>query len=730
MHRGISAVALLLFALVVITPIVQADEGMWPLSMLDKLPWDSLKARGLELSPDQIFSAKGGGVADAVVQIGATGSFVSSDGLVVTNHHVAFGGVQQQSTVEHNYLRDGFYAATKADEIPAIGYHVAVTVSVSDVTNRVLKGLSDGMAPLERFKAIDRATKQIVREAEKNKDFKARVAEMYGGKQYLLFVTIDIKDVRLVYIPPEAIGNFGGDIDNWMWPRHTGDFSFLRAYVGPDGHPAEFNKKNVPYHPKTFLKISAAGIKEGDLTMTIGFPGATERYISSHDLEDQIGIEYPRSIQTMLDMVQIMEVAGQTDPEVALRLASDMQGINNRLKKSQGVSLGFVKANLLERKRAEEKGLTDFLAAHPDLDKQYGTVLHSLHVLYDEKGLNSDRSYYLGYMTYRGAFLRFANTLYKWSVERAKPDMERERGYQERDADRALRSLEYAQTNLVPSVDREMMRYFFKKILALPAEQKIEPVEQLFGGKSGAELDKAIDEYLANAYTTTKLGDWKSRQAMFTMTSAELKNLHDPFVDLAIALRPDLDKRAAIDRAFDGALTKLQPKLIQALYEWKKARMYPDANGTMRLSYGEVKGYVPRDGVQYHYQTLANGVIEKETNSEPFTVPAELKKTYLNHEFGGYVDPNANDIPVDFLTTNDITGGNSGSPVINGRGEMVGLAFDGNWEALSSDYLFDESIARTIVVDIRYVLWIVDNVYHLDNLKKELTIINSGHAQN
>jgi hypothetical protein len=730
MHRGKSILWLTLAAIMLTAPLVMADEGMWPLYMLDKLPWDSLRAHGLSLTQEQIYSPKGGGIADAIVAVGATGTFVSPEGLVVTNHHVAFGAVQQQSTLEQNFLRDGFYAATKADEIPAIGYHVAVTVSISDVTPRVLKGINDRMSPLQRYQAIDRATKQIVREAEANKDYKARVAEMFGGKQYVLYVTLDIKDVRLVYIPPDAIGDYGGEIDNWMWPRHTGDFSFLRAYVSPQGHSADYNKANVPYHPKTYLKIATDGIKEGDYTMTIGFPGSTDRYISSHDLEDQVGIEFPRSIRTSLDLIHLMENAGARDSAIALRLANDMKGINNRLKKSQGIVLGFRNTNLMELKRDQERQLSAYLAAHPDLQKLYGGVLPSLDSLYNEKGRHSDRNFMLSSMSYRCAYLRFANSLYKWSVERTKPDLDRERGYQERDVDRAMRNLGDAQTNLVPSVDKEIMQYFFRKALALPADQQIEQIQKLFAGKAGAQLDIAITSYLDSIYAHSRLGDKETRLAMFKMTSAELKNLHDPFIDLAIAIRPDLDRRSQADKAIAGALNKLQPELIQAMYEWKKDRMYPDANGTMRLSYGEVKGYEARDAVSYRYQTTVKGVFEKDTEIEPFTVPEPVKKAYQAKQFGKYLDSHAGDIPVDFLTTNDITNGNSGSPVINGRGELVGLAFDGNWEALSSDYLFDNSITRTIVVDIRYVLWLIEDVYHLDSLLKELNPESNQHTQN
>ncbi len=374
-----------------------ADEGMWPLYSVDQLPLDFLRMRGLKLEPSQIYNTGGSALADAVVQVGgATGSFVSSDGLILTNHHVAFGAVQEQSTVEHNYLRDGFYAPTRDKEVEAIGYKVYVTLSVQDVTKEIKKGVTDRLSDIDRFKTIDLNIKKLVKATEEGKAIKARVASMFGGKQYMLYTTLEIRDVRMVYVPPEAIGNYGGDIDNWMWPRHVGDFSFLRAYVAPDGQPADYSANNVPYCPKVFLPFSTAGVKEGDLAMTIGFPGNTSRHISSFDLAERMEFSYPHSIQASEDQINILNRAGERDSAIALRLASDLAGLNNGLKKSYGVMEGFKKGNTLAQKRELERQLTEFMSKDKTMQAKYGRVLKSLDSLYASSQKSQEHDFLLG----------------------------------------------------------------------------------------------------------------------------------------------------------------------------------------------------------------------------------------------------------------------------------------------------------------------------------------------
>jgi len=700
---------------------ILADEGMWPLYDLHKLPFDSLKAQGLMLEPNQIYNPKGGGICDAVVRVGATGSFVSPNGLIITNHHVAYGAVQKQSSVEQNLIADGFYAATRGEEIPAIGYNAYVTLAMDDMTERVLAEINDSMTDFERYQAIDKITKEIVKEAEKGRDVKCRLAKMFGGKQYILYTRFKIRDIRIVYVPPASIGKYGGDIDNWMWPRHTGDFSFLRAYVAPDGSTAEYSEENVPYQSKTYLPISSAGVKDGDFAMIIGFPGRTSRYASSYYIDDLINYYYPNFICMFEDVLELIKEAGARDSSVAIRLASMDAGINNGLKNSYAMLEGFTKAGILQNKIKDEKLLAEFVNAAANLKKKYASVLPSLDSLYRERRKTREKDFILGSLGWAD-FLSMSNGIYKWAVEREKNDMERERGYQDRDSISTREWLEDAQINLVPSFDKDVLKYFIKKAFDLPQGQKIEAIEKIFAGEEGTQREAHLDEYLDNLYGNTAIGDLDQRMKMFGMSKKELEELGDPSIDLAIALKPERDEQVERRKTFSGASTRLEPKLIASYAEWKGDELYPDANGTMRFNYGSVRSYVPRDAVRYNYITSLSGVMEKETGEDPFMVPEELKQAHAARDFGRYADAVINDIPVNFLTTNDGTGGNSGSPIINGRGELIGLDFDGNYEAVAADYLYIPELARSIVVDIRYVLFVIDKVYHLEGLLNELTV--------
>ncbi len=699
-----------------------ADEGMWPPYDLAKLPLDNLRARGLQLTPEQIYNPGAGGLTDAVIQVGATATFVSPAGLIVTNHHVAYGAIQEQSTEEHNYLRDGFYAPTKAKEIEALGYTVNVTTRVQDVTQEVLDGLSDAITGLDRFNAIDRAIKLIVASTEKGTDLRCKVVPMFGGTQYVKYTFFEIRDVRIVYVPPEAIGNYGGEIDNWMWPRHTGDFAFMRAYVGPDGRPADYAKENVPYRPKTYLPFSTKGIEDGDLAITIGFPGRTSRYISSFDLENQIAFTFPTMIRNSEEQVRIIEEIGRTDPAIELRMASDLKGVYNRLKKNRGIIEGFRRTHAMDRRREDEKALAAFLAKDPTLQRKYGDVLPELSRLYAGQKANQLRDSRLSRLGRNSDFYQLSSEIYRWAKEREKPDPERDRGFQERDRAHARRGQKTVQINLVPVVDRALFEAALKGVLDLPAGQKVDALERLFAGKTGADRDAAIDAYLDDLYAGTKIGNAADRLAMFDMSRMEIETLGDPFILLSASLYPELETLRQREKEFEGAENLLAPKLVQAYAEYRHGSIYPDANGTMRISFGEVRGFHPRDAVDYHFHTLLGGVMEKEAGEYPFAVPAALAAAYAKHDFDGYAQPGDNDIPVNFLTTNDITNGNSGSPVINGGGEIIGLAFDGNYEAVASDYMFDTELNRTIAVDSRYILYLIDKVYHLEALMRELTI--------
>ncbi|MDD4050607.1 MAG: S46 family peptidase [candidate division Zixibacteria bacterium] len=702
---------------------VQAGQGMWPLYDLDKLPFDSMKAQGLMLDRTQIYDPQGMGLSNAVVNLsGGTASFLSADGLLVTNHHVAFGAIQKQSTIQQNFILDGFYAPTRDKEIPALGYEVNVILDTKDVTARVLKGIGDEMTGRKRHDAIESATKRIIREAEKGREVKCRVVSMFGGSQYILYTFFRIRDIRLVYAPPDAIGNFGGSIDNWMWPRHVGDFSFLRAYVGPDGKPADYSTANVPYHPKVWLPVSSAGVKEGDFTMMMGFPGVTHRYTYASNIEDLFEYYYPQSVRVYHDCLEIMDEESAKDSAVAIRLESRMTGMDNYYKKYGGIMKGYRQSDILGQKWAEEKELTQFIDSRPELAKKFGHVLPALDSLTQAKSKTREKDFFMGWFAYVPQVMNNARKIYKWSVEREKKDIDREEGYQDRDSLQIRKGLEDLQINLVPAADKRLLRYFMVTALDLPAGQKIEAIEKICAGQSRTEREMALDQYLDMLYSKTNLTETKQRLAALGMKKSDLEKSDDPFMKLAVALMPEFDEYEARTKQAAGESDRLEPLLMQAYREWKNGNMYPDANGTQRFNYGAVAGYAPRDAITYRYMTSLTGVMEKETGVYPFIVPAELKQAYADKNFGRYADPVLGDMPVNFVTSNSGTNGSSGSPVINGKGELIGLDFDTDYEGVSADYMYNSQLARAIVVDTRYILFLLENVYHLDGLLKELTI--------
>jgi len=699
---------------------VFADEGMWPLYDLDNLPWAELQARGLELDKDQIYNPGKGGLSDAVIQLGATASFVSPEGLIITNHHVAYGAIQRQSTVNQNYLRDGYYADTHDKEIRAIGSEARVTLSIDDVTDRVYGAIGKKMNDKERHDAIEKVIKEIVAETESKGDFQCRVAAMDAGLRYMLYTFLEIKDIRIVYVPPLAIGKFGGEIDNWMWPRHTGDFAFFRAYVGPDGKSAEYSPENVPYHPEVYFPISSKGVVEGDLTLMMGFPGKTNRYATSFEIDNIVNVDFPRSLRGMRDRLDIYEDEAASDSTKAIRLASTMTGIYNYYKKNTGVLKGLERLDALGKAKAREDSLRNFISSNKDLKKKYGDILDQYKKMIDFENATQERDELLGTMRRYCDLYSDALSIYKRAVERDKPDMDRESGYQDRDRARAKRRIRRTQINLLLDVDKRMMRYYIGKILALPKGQKVEAFEKLF--PAGGDRDKLIDLYLNDLYARSKMGYLDDRLAMFDMTKSELDKLDDPFIKLAIIMTPVYDKSRERDKEASGMRQRLQPQLISAYREMNGHTDYPDANGTMRLNYASVGGFSPADAVEYFYITSLTGVMEKETGIEPFIVPEELKAVYATKDYDGYLDPVINNVPVNFLTTNDGTNGNSGSPLINGKGELVAIDFDGNIESVADDYIYNGAISRSIVVDMRYMLFLIDKVYHLDALVKELTV--------
>jgi hypothetical protein len=701
-----------------------AGEGMWTMDTLSKCPFDQWKSKGLALGPADIYNPQGVALANAVVQIGGgTGSFVSPKGLILTNHHVAFSALQRQSSVKVNYMQEGFLARKLEDEIPALGYEVRCILDIKDVTKEVLAGVKDNTPDKQRHDKIEANIKKIVQNAEKGKDVEATVRAFYDGAQYSLYTYFKIKDVRIVYAPPEAIGNYGGDIDNWIWPRHTGDFSFLRAYVAPDGKSAEYAKENVPFKPKKYLAFSIAPLKEGDLTMVIGFPGSTRRYRCSYEIDYTVNEYYPRAIAHYRGILDILEAEAKVNPDAAIRTASTVQGFNNGYKNNVGMLEGLKKANLLGMKVEEDKALRAFMEANPEMKKKYGRVLDGIAAEYNDYRQWSQVAYLGQYMSYTPVALRVAYTIVKWDKEHEKKnDLDRDPGFQDRDEPRIKKGLEIADLQYNESADKKVLAYYFMEATKLPEGQRVKALEPVIAGLSGEQAEHAIQEFVEKLYAGTKVTTKDERMKMFGMKTKDLAMLKDAMIDFAAALEVQRKELEDKTDAFDGAMQRLRPELQQLRQAQSGALLYPDANGTMRLSIGEIRGYSPRDAVTYNFQTRLKGVIEKDTGEEPFDCPDGLLKLFDAKDFGAYADPALKDVPVCFLSTDDITGGNSGSPIFNGKGDVIGVIFDGNIEAVSADYYFMPDLTRSISVDARYILFVVDKFAGAKELLGELTV--------
>jgi hypothetical protein len=701
---------------------VCGEEGMWlPYELPDSI-MNEMRLEGLELSRDEILNESETGVANAVVSLGATGAFVSPDGLILTNHHVAFGAVQRMSTPEKNYIEDGFLASTRDEEVPAFGYRAYIFKASEDVTNRVLEVTDPGMSGRERHDVVEEVIKTIVREAEEGRDVYCEVNAFFGGTRYILDTYLRLNDVRAVYVPSRAIGEYGGDIDNWMWPRHTGDFSFLRAYVAPDGSPADYSEANIPYKPSRYLKIAQGGLADGEFAMIIGYPGKTRRYLPSYALAHLENFEYRERVRLYKRMLEILEAQAAADPVARVRVASWTKGINNRLKNNQGMLDGFKKFDLVEDQRAREGRMLEALEADPEVRDEYRDLLGEFMDLYDEKAAYASRDLLLELLLERGPLVSQALLLYKWSLEKAKPDMERDPDFMDRKIPDLKRSIALFQRRFHLESDLGVARLLLMEMASLPDGERIDAVDRIVGSARDDEIGSVIDGFLKSLYGNTRLHLLDERMRMFELTHQELLAELDPFIILAGQLYEEDEARLERNESFGGELSILMPKWLGIIMAWSRAEIYPDANGTMRLNYGKVRGYSPRDAVYHEPFTRLRGVAEKHTGLPPFDCPERILELVAERVYGRYYDPAIGDVPVNLLTTHDSTGGNSGSPVLNGKGELVGCLFDGNYEAMTSDFRFQDDLTRSISVDIRYILYITEYVDGAQKILEELGV--------
>ncbi|UCE42180.1 MAG: S46 family peptidase [Candidatus Aminicenantes bacterium] len=694
-----------------------ADEGMWmPHQMTDL----NLRSLGLQMNPEDLYKKDGTGLMSAVVHLGGgSGEFVSKEGLILTNHHVAFGALQRASTPEKDYIQNGFIAWTKKEEIPSKGSHADVLLGYEEITERVVSVLKPSMSYRQKYDALEKVRKKIIAEAEKQgADIRARVASMYSGNQYYLFLFKRLKDIRIVYAPPRDLGNYGGDIDNWMWPRHTCDFAFFRAYVSKDNIGADYSPDNIPYQPKSILKISLEGFQEDDFSFVMGFPGRTYRNYTFSELENDIE-NMKKRITLYSDIIAFLEKASENNREIQIKYARIVRGLNNSLKNYQGKIEGMENIAILDKKTDQEKEFLDWESQNPDSQKMYAKVLDDIKIFMKRYRIHSDKSNLLSQLvsSYLGsALLSQAYTIYRAVQERQKPDIEREPGFQERDMDDIKQNIELAERGFDLKTDRAFLTYRLKSLVDYPYEQ----VPKAFKNLLVKPSNEAIERYVDNLYDNTSLADKVVRLKLLEMTPKELLKLDDPLLNLAADLEKEKKELREKGKSLNQERLDLKKIYLDGLLAQKEGRIAPDANSTIRFTYGFIRGYAPRDAVFYLPQTTLKGVIEKETGKFPFHVPPKLKTLHKKSDFGQYVDEKLNDIPACFLNTTNVTGGNSGSPALNAKGEQIGIIFDMTYESVTGDYYVIPELQRTISVDIRYVLFVTDKFSGATHLIAEM----------
>jgi hypothetical protein len=693
-----------------------AGEGMWMPQQIPQVAAEMQKA-GIKIDPNRLADLTGDPMGAVIALPGCTASFVSPDGLAVTNHHCGFGAIQYNSNKNRDLITNGFLAKTRDEELPAgPGSRISVTTKIDDVTDRVIGKLDAKIGDVQRAKMIESREKMLVDECEKPGGVRCRVASFFEGSQYLRTTQMEIRDVRLVYAPALGIGDFGGETDNWIWPRHTGDFSYLRAYVGKDGKPADYAKDNVPFHPEHFLKVSNEGMSPGDFVLVAGYPGRTFRYRTAAEVAASAEFTYPTTIRYATDLNNILRAAGKNDKDVDIRNASRVKGNDNTLKNYTGTMDAFRRGGIIQQRQQREAALAAWIEADPARVAKYGSVMTELNKLSADTATTRQRDSVLAWIYRSSPMLTQARSLYRLSLERAKSDLDREAGFQERDWPRIAETVNRADRTIEPGSDRAGLRYFLDESQKLPATQRIAAVDAAIAAAGG------IDKFLDQLYANTKMGSTAERKSMLTMTTAQLDARNDSMLKLVAALRPLEAENETRDLQRAGTAARFRPLYMDALRGMSGGRLYPDANSTLRITFGNILGYTPRDAVSYAPQTTVSGILQKNTFSGDYDAPKAEIEAIQSKKTGGYIDPQLHEVPVDFLSDVDTTGGNSGSPTLNAKGELVGLLFDGNYEALGSDFLFDPPVTRSIHVDAVYMLWVMDAVDGAGNLLREMGI--------
>ena len=697
-----------------------AKEGMWLPSLIHKLNIKTMQDMGCELSAEDIYSINHSSLKDAIVALdrgSCTAEVISKDGLLLTNHHCGFGEIQQHSSVEHDYLQDGFWARSKEEELPNPGKTATFLISVEDVTAKVLADVTDEMSESERNDKIEQVVRQLEKEAKGDSHYEVYIKDFFKGNQFFLFVTETFKDIRLVGAPPQALGKFGGDTDNWMWPRHTNDFSMFRIYCAPDGTPAEYSEDNVPYQPKSHLPISLKGVKEGDFAMVFGYPGSTNRYKTSWGIDYTMKVTNTARIKAREKKLEIIADYMATSQKAKIQYASKHARSANYYKNAIGQNEALTKLGIIAQKQELEKRFTNWVNANADRKAKYGEALPLIKESYENVEPEKAMQFAAEALLRGPEIFMFAYRANQLANLLEKPEENKDK-------------IEAFAGRLTESLDA-----FYKDYDAATDEKIVAALMKIYAENVSSKYYPSFYSEILNKYKGdyAKYTEKMFKKSIFDNQEELTAFLKDPSLK---TLKKDMVYQAAVDifdmyRATSMGLQQGNEKLLKGrrlfvagLMEMQPdKKFYPDANSTMRLTYGTVMPYDPRDGVTYKYYTTTDGYLEKEIPGDyEFDVPKRMKELLLDEDFGKYADKDGK-LHTCFITDNDITGGNSGSPVINGKGELIGIAFDGNWEAMSGDLDFEENLQRCINVDIRFVLWVVDTYAGAQNLIDEMTII-------
>ena len=740
--------AALAFAGVSMTENLLADEGQWQPHQLTQLQAEFDRV-GIKLPASQLADLNQYPL-NAVVGLGyCSASFVSPQGLVVTNHHCAYGAIQNNSTPENNLIEKGFLAGSMAKELPAGPQErLYVTERVDDVTAQVTGKLPADLHGKARYEAIQANRKALISECESDANYRCSVRSFHHGLEYFLIKQLMIKDVRLVYAPAEALGNFGGDIDNFEYPRHTADFTFVRGYVGKDGKPAEYSEDNVPYEPASYLKVNKSGVRLGDGVLVAGYPGRTSRYKLADEVDYAADWYYPTLLGTYYMTLDTIASASQDSEAAQVKYASRVKSTNNRLKKLQGLQDGFKATDIASIKATQEQSYLDWFAQSADR-KAYAEAYGALKTLLVEAHAQQQRHFYYDYAT-NADLLDSAIRLYRLAKESEKPNAEREMGYQERDLPMFKARLERLQKKFTPEVDQALWLSYLGKYLQQAPSAQVAALNKALG-ISATTAEAELKALIADFYANTKLVEAQARVNWIGKSAKEFEASNDPFIKLAVALFDANMAQEADKKEMAGRLAEIRPQYMQAVIAFNTAKdkpVYPDANGTLRVSYAQVDGYPAADGVYKTPFTSLRGLVAKHTGEQPFIATDKVLMAHRNKAFGDYyrddlgsaaVDcglfslgcisqaakpQEVNSVPVNFLSSADTTGGNSGSPVMNGKGELVGLNFDSTYESITKDWYFNGKITRAIHVDIRYMLWLMEEVDNAGYLLEEMTLVD------